>query len=120
MKPSPRRWRIAAAALMAAVIPIAGCALGSPGGGGTVTPATAILTPSPTPSLTQDQLDAEAERVFRLYFEEFVKLETAGGADQLPPAWSDYVTGEAYESFEELAREAKEEGRTGPPARSLV
>lgn len=80
---------------------------------GTDTPApeasnTSVSTPTTT-SLSQEELSAEAERVYRAFFELEQDLFAAGGADELTPEMNDYVMGNyaalslaTYKKIEEL------------------
>lgn len=72
--------------------------------------ASSESTTSGTPNLIPDELYVEAERVYRLYFAELIRVQEMGGADNLPSVMADYLTGEAYASVTQLMRDAKRDG----------
>ena len=60
-------------------------------------------TPTGLPTSTADPLYQEAVQVYQVYFREFADLEQAGGAETLPPALADVLTGDALSAISTLA-----------------
>jgi len=97
------RWRIglAVAGLCAALV-LAGCGSGdSPGPDGSSVSSSPVpsgpvssspvSSPVSSASLSEDELYAEAERVYRAYFELEQDTFAAGGAETLPEGMDEYV-----------------------------
>ncbi|SES05681.1 hypothetical protein SAMN05443377_1485 [Propionibacterium cyclohexanicum] len=81
----------------------AGCGSSPPGA-----PPAAVSSGSATPSadvvvsasMSQAELDAEAERVYRAFFAEEQKVLLAGGAEELPESVKPYITGDFEKMIE--------------------
>jgi len=93
------RWRIglAVAGLCAALV-LAGCGSGdSPGPDGSSVSSSPVSSgpvsssPVSSASLSEDELYAEAERVYRAFFELEQDAYAAGGAETLPEGMDEYV-----------------------------
>jgi len=99
-----------------AVLVLCGVLLSGCGPAGGVTSSSPVVTVSPvvspSPGVSSSAvLYAEAERVFRAYYSEHLKLEVAGGADVLPPVFDQYVTDPYRTELAEAFASAKHEGR---------
>jgi hypothetical protein len=98
---------------------MAGCGGGDAGAGGTpsvsggasVTPS---VTPTPTPS--EDPLFTEAKAVHLKYVEEMLKLERAGGAQELPAGMKILVAGEFESVLGRLYAEFQAKGLKATPS----
>ena len=79
-------------------------------------------SPSPTPIPSQAQLSARAEVVYRAFFDEWMRLERAGGADQPTQILLDNGADNYLEIVMGLLRHQKETGYTvsGPASTTEV
>lgn len=119
--------RALVAALFTAAILTGGCA-GTPGGEPRTTPEPTSpigsVAPSPTasPTPSQEELSAEAERVYRTFFAEWKRLEREGGADEPTQVMLDNGAEIYLESVMKGLRLQKAEGIhvEGPPALTTV
>jgi len=118
------RWRIglAVAGLCAALV-LAGCGSGGSSGGSSAESASssgpASSSPVPSPSLSEDELYAEAERVYRAYFELEQQAFLEGGVNGVPNEMNEYIMG-SYAKGEAsmLADLAERQVRMQPDTRS--
>ncbi len=118
------RWRIglAVAGLCAALV-LAGCGSGdSPGPDGSSVSSSPVSSgPVSSASLSEDELYAEAERVYRAYFELEQDTFAAGGAETLPEGMDEYVTGRFAELIVEAFSQALDRGwRMQPGTRARI
>lgn len=125
------RWRIGlVVAGLCSALALAGC--GSDGSSGPddssagSSPVSVSSTPaSPLPvspvSLSEDELYAEAERVYRAYFELEQDTFAAGGAESLPEGMDEYVTGRFAELIVEAFSQVSNKGwRMQPGTRARI
>lgn len=89
-----------------AVAVVAACQGAAPSPSGSTTPTSSAVASAAGSA----QLYAEAEQIYRAMRVEMEKLERAGGADELPPELSQYVTGYLEETLTGMYRYWKEEG----------
>lgn len=75
-----------------------------------VGPQTTVSTPTPTPTLSQEELSAMAEEVYRTFFDEWVRLERAGGADEPTQILLDNGAGSYLEGVVALLQDQKARG----------
>ncbi|RLP10566.1 hypothetical protein [Propionibacterium australiense] len=91
------RWRVGLVAVgLCSVLMLAGCGRGdSPGPGGSSVGSSPVSSGpvSSSPSLTEDELYAEAERVYRAYFELEQQAFLEGGVNGVPAEMNEYIMG---------------------------
>jgi len=112
------RWRIglAVAGLCAALV-LAGCGSGdSPGPDGSSVSSSPVSSgpvsssPVSSASLSEDELYAEAERVYRAYFELEQQAFLEGGVNGVPNEMNEYIMGGYTQVFEQFLAQMTENG----------
>ncbi|WP_425307781.1 hypothetical protein AADG42_03175 [Ammonicoccus fulvus] len=96
-----------------AVLVLVGCTPTGPGVQPTPTPIVVPeSTPGPVASATpsQEELSAEAERVYRTFFAEWKRLEREGGADEPTQILKDNGAGRYLDGVVLMLRHQKEQG----------
>lgn len=75
------------------------------------TAAESTPTPTSTPTPSQEELSAMAEQTYRAFFNEWVRLQWAGGAEAPTSVLGDYAAGDYLDGVAALLRQQKEVGQ---------
>lgn len=78
--------------------------------------------PSATPSLSQEELSAQAEQAYRAFFAEWVRLQRLGGTETATTAMTQNAAGAYLEAVLMLLKEQQDQGvkAGGPPPELTV
>lgn len=109
--------KFAAAIAAALALTLSACGGDDPQPIETVTPApwpgeTAGPSPTGTPTPSQEKLSAQAEHAYRAFFDEWTRLERAGGADEPTQILLDNGAGDYLNAVMLLLRDQKANGVT--------
>ena len=115
-----RRWcRAVVLGVSCAVVVVPAC--GRQGSADPTAPASSALVSSASASLSQDELYAEAERVYRAYFELEQRAFLEGGVNGVPVEMNQYIMGKYSLMFSgALAQMAKNGWRMKPGTREQI
>lgn len=95
-------------ALVVALVGVSGCS-SSPAKPASDTPTSSPPSSVSTPP-SQKELQEAATAVYRRIYVQELKLQHAGGADELPPAWTELVTGQLATDIANAFRAWKRNG----------
>ena len=112
-----RRWcRAVVLGVFCAVVVVPAC-----GRQGSAGPASSVSSVSVSASLSQDELYAEAERVYRAYFELEQRAFLEGGVNGVPVEMNQYIMGKYSLMFSDiLAQMSKNGWRMKPGTREQI
>ena len=115
-----RRWcRAVVLGVFCVVVVVPAC--GRQGSADPTAPASSALVSSASASLSQDELYAEAERVYRAYFELEQRAFLEGGVNGVPVEMNQYIMGKYSLMFSgALAQMAKNGWRMKPGTREQI
>ena len=115
-----RRWcRAVVLGVSCAVVVVPAC--GRQGSADPTAPASSALVSSASASLSQDELYAEAERVYRAYFELEQQAFLEGGVNGVPVEMNQYIMGKYSLKFSDILAQMSTNGwRMKPGTREQI